>query len=168
MKKLSIVLFTMLLIFSCKKKDETVDTCQNGFIDAGEELPDCGGPCPPCETNYTSSLYVKLNGVSTTFTTKSLSYNGTNWILSMTNDSLDLQIDLGSNGAVGTYSISAINSNCDYFGINYPILSEGSCAINYHDTGAQRMSGFFSAKFSRPGFVDTVRITNGQFDYFTY
>ena len=86
----------------------------------------------------------------------------------MSNDTLDIQLDLGTNGDVGSYTMSPLNSNCDYYGINYPVLSDANFAINYHDTAANRMSGFFQAKFSRPGFVDTVRITNGQFDYYVY
>lgn len=168
MKHLSGLLIAMLLIFSCKKKEDTVDPCQNGFIDAGEVQPDCGGPCPPCAENYTSSLYLNINGVATTFSSKSLTYDGTNWILSMSNDSLDIQLDLGTDGTVGSYTMSTLNSDCDYFGINYPILSDANFAISYHDTAANRMSGLFQAKFSRPGFVDTVRITNGQFDYYVY
>lgn len=158
----------MILIFSCKKKDEPVDTCQNGFLDAGEQAPDCGGPCPPCQVNYTSSMYVKVNGITTTFANKSLDFDGTNWYLSMNNDSLDVSLNLGNNGDVGSYTIGATGSNCTYFGISYPIVSDGDFAISYHDTAANRMSGLFQVKFSRPGFVDTVRITNGQFDYFVY
>ncbi len=168
MKRISIITFAMLLIFSCKKKEEPVDPCQNGFLDAGEELPDCGGPCPPCQENFTSSLFLRVNGTTTTFSTKSLTFNGSNWILSMSNDTLDIQLDLGTNGDIGSYTMSPLNSNCDYYGINYPVLSDANFAISYHDTSANRMSGFFQAKFSRPGFVDTLRLTNGQFDYYVY
>lgn len=168
MKRIPVLVLTMLLIFSCKKKEESVDPCQNGFLDAGEQSPDCGGPCPPCQPNYTPSLYAKVNGITTTFSSKSLSFDGTNWILSMSNDSLNLSIDLGNTGDVGSYTMSPTGSNCDFMGINYPTLSDGNFAISYHDTAANRMSGLFQAKFSRPGFIDTIRITNGQFDYYVY
>lgn len=168
MKKLPVLLFAMLLIFSCKKKEETVDPCQNGFLDAGEELPDCGGNCPPCPENFTSSIYLDVNGVSTTFASKSLSFDGTNWYLSMTNDSLNLNLNLGSNGDIGSYSMAPTGSSCMYFGTSYPILSDGQFAISYHDTVDDRMSGLFQVKFSRPGFLDTIRLTSGQFDYYLY
>jgi len=168
MKCILVILFTMLLIFSCKKEDEQVDPCQNGFLDAGEQSPDCGGNCPPCDENFISSLYLKINGISTSFSSKSLSYTGTNWILSMSNDTIDINLDFGTNGNIGSYVLSNLYSNCDYFGINYPVLNDANFAISYHDTINNRMSGFFQAKFSRPGFVDTIRITNGQFDYYIY
>lgn len=159
----------MLLIFSaCKKKEETTDPCSNGFLDPGEVQPDCGGNCPPCAENYTTSLYLKVNGITTSMNSKSLNYNGTNWILSMSNDSLAFSFDLGSDGSVGSYAISPSNTSCTSFGTLYPNQSNGTCAISYHDTVANRMSGFFQIDFSRNGFVDTVHVTNGQFDYFTY
>ena len=159
----------MLTIFSsCKKEEEKTDLCSNGFLDPGETSPDCGGNCPPCNTTPASYLGLKVNGVQTLILSKSLNYDGTNWVLSISNDSLSLNINLGSTGATGSFPISSNLTSATYNGNSYPDLHDAHYVISAHDTGDDLMSGYFYAKFSRPGFTDTLRITDGTFEYMPY
>jgi hypothetical protein len=158
----------MLTIFSSCKKEEEVDPCTNGFLDPGEDAPDCGGNCPPCDNTPVPFFTLKVNDSIVHMDTKELDFNGTNWVLSMANDSLSFNIDIGTNGAIGSYPISATFSSASFYGTSYPIQTDGSCAISEHDEANDLMSGYFQIKFSRSGFTDTLRISDGLFEFFSY
>jgi len=168
-QRLFLVTTAMLLIFSsCKKEEEPVDLCLNGFVDPGEEGVDCGGSCTPCANTPITTLFVTVNGESISMPTKQLTFDGSNWILSMNNDTINMTFDLGTNGTIGNYPLSFANSTCIMHGIPYPNQSNGSCAISEHNEADDIMSGFFQADFSRTGFLDTVHVTSGQFENFQY
>lgn len=158
----------MLTIFSSCKKEETVDLCTNGFLDPGETAPDCGGNCAPCTFTPSPYLDVQINGVETTMTTKSLTYNGSNWILAMANDSLGFSFDFGSTGSVGSFPMPTANTSATLFGLNYPDQTSGNYVISNHNLEHEMMSGYFQIKFSRPGFTDTIFVTNGVFGEYSY
>lgn len=158
----TIALFSLVLN-ACKDKEVVVDTCSNHFLDPGEEKVDCGGNCPACPVEYYPSLYCNVNGIQTSFPTKSLQRSGTDWILSCSNDTCQFYFNLGSNGAVGTYNMEQQGSYVLFHSIPYQNMYIGFHTITSHDVGARRMSGFFQGKFWRPGFVDTVNITGGQY-----
>jgi len=162
------ILSAMLLIFSACKEDEPVDPCTNGFLDPGETAPDCGGNCPPCSTTPITFLNLMVNGVNTATLTSDLNYDGTSWSLQLANDSLNMQIAFGTTGAIGTEPILAAGSFCYLNGTQYLGQTDGTYTISDHDVSANLMSGFFQIKFFRPGFVDTLHITNGQFENFEY
>lgn len=162
------ILSAMLLIFSACKEDEPVDPCTNGFLDPGETAPDCGGDCPPCANTPVSFLNLTVNGLNTPMPNRELSYNGSDWSLQMSNDSLNIQIGYGSTGVVGTYPIDPAGSYLLKNGTLYTGQTEGTYSISEHNTADDLMSGFFQIKFFRPGFIDTVHITGGQFENFTY
>lgn len=162
------ILSAMLLIFSACKEDEPVHPCTNGFLDPGEIAPDCGGDCPPCSTTPITFLNFEVNGVNTATSSSDLNYDGTSWSLQLANDSLNMQIAFGTTGVIGTEPILAAGSFCFKNGTQYLGQTDGTYTISDHDVSANLMSGFFQIKFFRPGFVDTLRITNGQFENFEY
>ncbi len=158
----------MLTIFSCKKKEEPVDPCTNGFLDPGEQGVDCGGSCAPCNSIPPSFLDFTLNGSDVLVTDKSLQFNGTDYILSMSNDSIFITLNLGSNPSPGAYTPTLSGTSCTYNGIPYPNISNASHVISHHDSINQLLSGYFDIDFSRTGFTDTLHITNGVFEYMPY
>lgn len=163
-----VLLGAMLLFFSACKEDEPIDPCTNGFLDPGEVQPDCGGNCAPCEPSLVSFLNMSVNGVNTGMSTKSLNFDGTAWTLQLANDSLNIQLSLGTTGLVATEPIPMSGSFCYRNGVQYAGQVDGIYSISDHDTSADLMSGFFQITFFRPGMTDTLRITNGQFENFGY
>lgn len=162
------ILSAMLLIFSACKEDEPVDPCTNGFLDPGETAPDCGGDCPPCSTTPITFLNLDVNGVNTSMLNKEMDYDGNSWSLQLSNDSLNIQIGYGTSGVVGTYPTNSAGTYLYKNGTQYTGQVDGTYTISDHDVSNDLMSGFFQIKFFRPGFVDTLRITNGQFENFAY
>lgn len=162
------ILSAMLLIFSACKEDESVDPCTNGFLDPGETAPDCGGDCPPCSTTPIQFLTVDVDGASTPMSNRELMYDGNSWSLQLSNDSLNIQIGYGTTGAIGTETIDPAGSYLYKNGTGYAGQIDGIYSISEHDSSADLMSGFFQIKFFRPGFVDTIRITNGHFENLPY
>lgn len=163
-----LVLATMLLFFSACKEDEPVDPCTNGFLDPGEIQPDCGGNCAPCPINIISFLNLNVNGVSTSMSTQNLEYDGTAWTLQLANDTFNIQLSLGTTGLISTEAIPAAGSFCYRSGVEYSGQVDGIYSISDHDLSANLMSGFFQIKFFRPGLMDTLTISNGQFENFEY
>lgn len=163
-----LILSAMLLIFSACKEDEPVDPCTNGFLDPGETAPDCGGNCPPCSNTPVSFLNLDVNGIPTSMLNYQLNYDGTSWSLQMSNDSLNIQIGYGSTGDIGTYPIDPLGSYLYKNGTQYTGQTDGTYSISEHNTTDDLMSGFFQIKFFRPGFIDTVEISGGQFQNFAY
>ncbi len=162
------IMSAMLLIFSACKEDEPVDPCTNGFLDPGETTPDCGGNCPPCVTTPITFLNLEVNSVNTSMLNKEMNYDGTSWSLQLSNDSLNIQLSFGTTGLIATEPILASGSYLYKNGTQYLGQTSGTYTISDHDVSADLMSGFFQIKFFRPGFVDTLRITNGQFENFGY
>lgn len=159
----------MLVFFSsCKKDDDPVDTCTNGFLDPGEIGIDCGGNCGPCDSYTPSYVYLECNGQPITMDTKSLTYTNGNWSLLTYNDSLKIQLNLGNNGSVDVYPISPSGSFGEYFGNLYLNAENGTFAIYNHDTINHKMGGFFQVDFIRTGINDTLKIRNGQFENMIY
>lgn len=161
-------LIAMLSIFSACKEEEVVDKCTNGFLDPGESGIDCGGNCDPCIPYEPASLYLECNGTPITFSIKTLSYANSTWTLNAHNDSLSFQFNLGSNGSVGTYIMNPVGSYATKNGTTYLNTSNGMYSISAHNTDDQKMSGFFQADFSRTGYLDTMKVRNGQFEFLPY
>jgi hypothetical protein len=161
--------FAMLVFFSsCKKDEEAVDTCTNGFLNPGEVGIDCGGTCAPCIAYTPSYVYLECNDQPITMDTKSLSYSNGNWSLLAFNDSLKIQLNLGNNGGIDVYPISSSGSFGEYFGNLYLSTENGTFAIYNHDTINHKMGGFFQVDFIRTGINDTLKIRNGQFENMIY
>jgi hypothetical protein len=171
MKIFSTVFLAFILIFSlsCKKEEEeTVDKCQNGFLDTGEEGIDCGGTCTECEESYFAFLIANIKGAEISFPTKTLTYENSIWSLSFSNDSIVIQLNLGSNGEIGSYPISPIGTSGSYNDTTYSSSANGEHAINDHSETDRRMSGFFSVNLFVSGTTDTLRITGGQYEDLPY
>lgn len=162
------ILSAMLLIFSACKEDEPVDPCTNGFLDPGETSVDCGGDCAPCVNTPVTFLNLDVNGINTAMLNYEMDYDGSSWSLQLSNDSLNIQIGFGNTGVVGTYPIDAAASYLYRDGAQYLGQTDGVYSISDHDVTNDLMSGFFQIKFFRPGFVDTLEISNGQFENFGY
>lgn len=159
----------MLTIFSaCKDKDPVVDKCSNGFVDAGENGVDCGGNCPPCAPYEPETAYIECNGKPISFPTKSILYQNNIWSLTMSNDTFSLQVNLGSNGAIGAYPLNSSGNIASKNGIYYLNGSNGNYSISAHNTTSHKMSGFFQMDISRTGYTDTLKIRNGQFEFVPY
>lgn len=165
----------MLMIFSsCTKEDtETIDKCSNGFLDAGETNVDCGGNCPPCSESHEPFLSVIINDQTSPMTNKVLHYDQGYWALEMSNDSISIQLALGSDGSIGAHPIQMSGSYAYYNGVNYQQFAGGTCYIISHNSTDKEMSGFFNAKFlhqisTNPSVYDTLVLSNGQFEYMTY
>jgi hypothetical protein len=156
-----------VLTVACNKdEDPVINPCLNGQLDSGETAVDCGGNCGACpETEFPSAGFI-ANGVALTASTKQLTYNN-GWTLNLATDSITLQLNLGNNGAVGTYAMSPVGSTSSIDGVNYSTLTNGTYSISAHNTTSGKLSGFFQGKFVRiPG--DTLYITNGYFHYLPY
>jgi hypothetical protein len=165
---LATIVFTAgLLTVACKKDEEpTINPCMNGQLDPGETAIDCGGTCGDCpETEFPYAAF-DANGDALTASIKQLTYNN-GWRLNLTADSISLQLNLGNNGSVGTYTMPAAGSFAQVDGLNYPTLASGTYSISAHNLASEKLSGFFQAKFVRiPG--DTLYIANGVFEFLPY
>jgi hypothetical protein len=53
-------------------------------------------------------------------------------------------------------------------GTTYLNTSNGMYSISAHNTDDQKMSGFFQADISRTGYLDTIKVRNGQFEFLPY
>lgn len=169
MKIRTILIASILIIFSsCKDKNIKIDQCQNGYLDAGETKIDCGGVCNPCKEIETPYLFLKLNGKDISFQPKKIYSSNNIYYLIAENDTINLNINLGTNLNVGTYPISPTNTNGQMNLIAYPNASNGIYSFNKIDTINRKISGFFDVKLSRQNPDDTLFITGGQFSYLSY
>jgi len=167
---LSAIVFTVLVLtVSCKKDEEpTINPCLNGKLDSGETAIDCGGSCGPCATTDFPYASFSANGTSITAEIKQLAY-ASGWSLHVGNDSVSVQMNFGTNGAVGTYPMSATGCTATYNSVEFPTLASGYYTISQHNTTTHKMNGFFQGKFTRPGSTDdTLVITNGFFESLPY
>ena len=161
---MAIVIMGLLLTVACnKEEDPVINPCMNGQLDPGETAIDCGGTCGDCPNTEFPYAGFSFNGVATTASTRELTYNN-GWMLDISNDTVSVQVNLGNDGSVGTYTMNASGCFASYSGLNYPTLVEGLYSISGHNTTTHKLSGFFQGKFVRvPG--DTLYITNGFFEY---
>lgn len=166
-KLTAIVITGLVLTASCKKDEEpSIDPCLNGQLDAGETAIDCGGSCGPCPSTEYPYAGFTVNGTALIASSKQLTYNN-GWTLNLTADSVTLQLNIGNDGSVGTYTMSPSGSMASLDGVNYNTLASGIYSISAHNPATEKLSGFFQGKFVRvPG--DTLYITNGFFEYLPY
>lgn len=167
-KTLLLVIAILSILSSCKEKTPVVDKCSNGFVDIGENGVDCGGNCPPCAPYEPASVYFECNEIPIVMPSKTLTYQNNTWTLSAHNDTLSVQVNLGSNGSVGNYTMNPAGNIASMNNIYYLNASNGMYAINAHNTSTKKMSGFFQFDYSRTGYTDTLRIRNGQFEFLPY
>src|SRR5690554_5784154 len=123
-RRLSLLLL-ICLFFSCKKEEQS---CTDGIFTPEKEIKtDCGGVCPPCDFRPTvieSSLSTKINGESVAFGKFALKKTP-NWILSFSNDSIAVQVNLGDGDSLGGRAIKETNSTASYLSKNYTDLDTG-------------------------------------------
>ena len=163
-----VLLCFSLILYSCKEKAPEVNQCSNGFKDPGESNIDCGGLCPDCPKTYNPTFFMSINGIEVSIQNRSIVQNSGNYLLSAIDDSIDLQLDLGSNGDVGNYTLNSIGQQLIYKNIQYDLVRDASHAIASNDKSAKRISGFFKLKFTRTGVPDTIYITDGQYTDLKY
>jgi hypothetical protein len=173
MRVLFIVVAMLTIFSSCKKEEEPVDPCTNGYLDPGEDTPDCGGNCPPCNVSGPEYFTIFIDGQTGSMDSRVLNFDNPGWSLQMSNDSISMQISLGTSGAIQTSAIPAIGTYAYVNGIEYPIQSNGTYSISEHNVASQNMSGFFGINFVRqisssPNVYDTLKISGGQFEFFNY
>jgi hypothetical protein len=159
--------FSMLLSSACKEEKPTINPCMNGVLDAGETAIDCGGSCGSCPNAEYPSMFAQFNGISQQVIDKSLVHENDEWLLSgsIHQDTLQFQLNFGSNGAVGLYPLTAVHTTCTYQGNSYTFAG-GFGAISAHNLTSHKLSGHFQAKFGRN--LDTIRIMNGDFEFLSY
>ncbi len=170
MKYLSII-FCCLLFFSACKKDEPKNYCANGFKDIGEVGIDCGGSCDPCEQVFLPDLRIKLNGTTIPFSQRSFTQLNNIWYLNFSNDSIQMQLQIGSQmQADSNYILDDAGSFATINGIQYPLITNTNsvCAILEIFPVEQRISGLFNVHFYRSGFLDTMKVTSGEFYHLPY
>lgn len=159
-----LVLASLLVVFSCKKEEEPViNPCANGVKDNGEEEIDCGGTCSACY--HYPYLVFKYQGSTKQANDKTLVFDGTNWLLQASFDTVQFQLNLGTSGIVGTYDMEATKSSCIGGQLPYTFVS-GIYGISAHNTSTKEMSGQFNAYFLRG--TDTIKFEAGQFEYLKY
>ncbi|MCE2711043.1 MAG: hypothetical protein LW688_00715 [Cryomorphaceae bacterium] len=158
----------LLIISSCSKKENPIDPCSNGFVDAGETGVDCGGNCSPCIVYNPPSMYMELNGLPLSMSQKSISLSAGNYILTASNDSLTFKFNLGSSLSIGTFPMNTSGTLALKNGAYYLVSSEGTNSISSLDTVSKIVHGFLQVNISRSGFTDTLKIRNCQFDYIPY
>ena len=168
MKYLTLITISLLVLISCKEKETYVDPCTNGYLDPGEVKIDCGGTCTPCPTVYIPSVNIKLNGVQMSFPTKTLSYSSNLYLLTFSNDTMNFQLNLGSNDSVNTYVMSSNQTFAQINSTHYTGVSNATFAISANDKTNKRMNGFFNLTYFVPGQNDTLKITSGQFSDLNY
>src|SRR5690554_4905267 len=161
---LTLLILVSLLLFSCKKEEQS---CTDGvFTPEKEEKVDCGGVCPPCNFQPTiidTYLSAKVNGESISFSNYTLS-KSPDWILSFENDSLNIQVNLGSGDSLGGRPMEVPNSKALFHSNIYSSLGSGYSVFAEIDHIEQSLSAFFNAKFVSDNDInDTLRITDGEF-----
>lgn len=171
MKYLSIIICCLFLFLGCKKKDESKDLCSNGFVDIGETGVDCGGACPECPVVFLPDLRMKLNSTNIPFATRSFTQVNNEWFLNFSNDSIQMQLHIGSIIEVDSnYSLQQANTHATINGISYPLITSinSVCAITEQFVDEEKISGQFNVQFYRNGFVDTMKVTSGEFTHLPY
>lgn len=167
------LLFIAILFSACKKDEE--NTCENGFLDPGEEEVDCGGACEACPVTYTETMsthVVRINSSGTSDTlmamkTKYLTNDSGEWILHGESDSIVIHLTHLSDGSQGIYDLSS-SSYLSYKGTTYDHWVNGLFTIDENQSDVSRMDGFFSADFYGVFGNDTVRLESGLFKDLEY
>ena len=164
-----VVMFTLLL--ACKKEKE--GTCFDGELSTGEHEVDCGGVCPPCNNDNSpvEIFLVTINGTPMQFSQRTL-VSSPSWIMNFTNDTLNVTLNFGNGMEPGAYPIEQLYSEATMNGDVYDFLHDGLVVLSEIDTVNNRLSGFFEAKlvgyFADSLLVDTLKITNGDFEFIPY
>ena len=171
MKQIGWCIIVAILLVACKKEEE--GSCSDGLLSPGELQVDCGGVCLPCPVdNSVSEIFlVTINGVPMQFSERTL-VNSPSWIMSFSNDTINVNLNFGSTVAIGAQAIEPLYSVGTLNGKVHDDLHDGLVVISEIDTVNNRLSGFFQAKlvgyFSDSLLVDTLRITNGDFESIPY
>lgn len=164
-----IFLLVGLVISSCRKDEEEVDTCSDGILSPGEEKVDCGGPCPPCPAPEPQPYaYARINGSQVDFATYELTYD-MDWLLSFSNDTILVVFNLGDGDSLGARPIKALYSKGETQLNKYPILGEGRSVFTKLDKGRKELSVMLEAKFAMditdPNYssLDSMFVKEGDF-----
>jgi hypothetical protein len=172
MKQVGWLILVLLLLISCNKKEEQ-GTCFDGVLSSGEHQVDCGGVCPPCSAgdDVTEFFLATINGVAMQFPQRTL-IDSPSWIMNFSNDTLDVHLNFGNGKEPGAYPIEELYTQATMNGKVYDYLYDGIIVLAEIDTINRRLTGFFEAKlvgyFSNPASVDTLKISNGDFENIPY
>lgn len=161
--KFLLMILVSLFFFSCKKDKQS---CSDGIFDSEkEEKTDCGGVCPPCDfqpTSVDTYLSVKVNGKAVSFSEYSIVKSSV-WMLYFENDSLNVQLNLGDGDSLGGRPIEVIGSQAEYKFLNYPTLHNGLSVFSNVDHSENKLSAYFEAKLFALNNIDTLFLTDGEF-----
>jgi hypothetical protein len=170
---LALMLFVSFTSSSCKKKNKEDEkgTCTDGYLNNGEELADCGGPCAPCKKPVVTSInfYLRTSGsLQDTLVFDDVSVNNdTNWIVSGLNDSIKFSFDFGGSATLGQHAIlNSSNSYVKIKNVDYPNLVHPTASyvvVTEKDDYNNYISGNFQMYFCTNGGTDTVYVNNGAF-----
>lgn len=171
----------MVLVFctiSCKKETEntTKGTCTDGFLNNGEEMADCGGPCAPCSQPLVSSVnfYMRKTGaLRDTFLFGDVSISNTSdWIITGIKDTVNFSFNFGTDAALGQHIIlNSSNTFVQWGDLKYDTLlatPNSSVVITEHDVNQKVISGNFEAFFTNNSNSDTLYVTGGAFNDLIY
>lgn len=164
-----VLLLSLLVLTACRKDEEHIDTCSNGIIDPGELGTDCGGPCPPCdEPTLPVRTYARVNGTPIDFANYELTYD-TDWILSFSNDTISVVLNLGDGDSLGSRPIKPLYTNGETQLNKYPVLNDGRSLFTKIDKERNELSVLFEAKLtmsvSDPNYssLDTMFVREAEF-----
>ncbi|HLW39604.1 MAG TPA: hypothetical protein VKX31_04370 [Brumimicrobium sp.] len=128
-------------------------------------MTDCGGVCPPCSTDPNpvfSFLTVSVNGKSVYFGDYTLEKSSV-WTLQFKNDSIDVKLNLGGGDSLGERPIESVGSSGEYRQLNYPVLYSGRSVFSEVNQEDNRLSAYFQAKFIAVNGIDTLFLSDGEF-----
>ncbi len=157
------------ILSSCNQTDTAVSdpipNCFDGLMNQGEFEPDCGGPCPPCQSKLTARVdgmnWESSGGVSTQI-------NGNSILFSCGNASSNLSLIYTGPFQPGSYNLSGALYNTISPYVNYSTNS-GSITFTQWDEVNKLVYGTFNFKaFNVSGTSDSVVVTQGKFTFVPY
>lgn len=163
----------LLGLSQCKKHDLNPLDQLPPATETGQRTFGClvnGQPWTPQGFNGTSNYSVDYDSSYKDGTLSIAAYRYTD-SNSHSNQTIGIYSD--SIKSVGRYKLTAlgrhgavvdINSGCQYYANRPPIYCNGNLTITRLDLKANIIAGTFAVTLYKPG-CDTVRITNGRFDY---
>ncbi len=167
---LFLLIFTVV-ITSCNSNDPVPiieeESCNDGILNQGELLVDCGGPCPPCVSKMTA-LVSSTNWSSSGTVTSILNTTSQQLLISGSSGGSDISIIHDGSQQVGSYNIgSAIYT---VLGTNETYISnDGNISFSKWDKFRNIVEGSFNFKaFSTSGSGDSIVVSNGTFEKVSY
>jgi hypothetical protein len=169
---------TVLSLTSCKEK-VTDPTCSDGFLNNGETDVDCGGPnCSDCiDTFFFPTLFANFKDSTTQYQTINVIKVVDTFFVSASMSTSSIYFGVYTtpnwNGTSDTSIIVPNSYRITLGNLNYdkPLFYNGEAIANVAmvvDTGNKRIEGSFFFSTEIESGIDSVHVTNGQFNELLY